>query len=222
MARDIEEIRREIEETRGRLRATSEAIGWKADLPARARDVIRETAGVVRERVRNPEREPGRPTGGVGSRPSLGERVRETRGALAERMGSAKEAVGSVAGAAAEKAGAAREAVVEGAGSATDSVSGIREQAADRLPSGGDLREGAGRAVGVARANPVPMALGALAVGVAAGLLLPRTEVEDERIGPLADEVKERGADIGREAAERGREVAQEAIERGRTPSGSR
>ena len=38
MARDIAEIRRDIEETRERLRDTAEAIGWKADVPARARD----------------------------------------------------------------------------------------------------------------------------------------------------------------------------------------
>jgi hypothetical protein len=43
-------------------------------------------------------------------------------------------------------------------------------------------------------------------VGFVAGLLLPSTRVENERIGPMADQVKE-------EAVERGKHVAQQAAE---------
>ena len=51
MSRDIAVIRHDIEQTRGRLRDTAEAIGWKADVPSRARDILRESAALVRERV---------------------------------------------------------------------------------------------------------------------------------------------------------------------------
>jgi len=211
MARDIDEIRRDIDQTRSRLRETSEAIGWKADLPARARDVIRETAGVVRERLHHPERRaPERAGEGGESGPG---RLSSAKEALAERVGSAKEAVSSATEAAAERAGAAKEAVAERAGSAGASLSAARERAADRLPSAAETRRGVARAASVARGNPVALAAGALVAGIATGLLLPRTELEDERIGPIADDMKERGAELGRETVERGREAAEQAVE---------
>jgi hypothetical protein len=43
-----------------------------------------------------------------------------------------------------------------------------------------------------------------------AGLLIPSTRVEDERIGPMADQVKDRAKETGQEAIERGKHVAKE------------
>jgi Protein of unknown function (DUF3618) len=61
--------------------------------------------------------------------------------------------------------------------------------------------------------NPLGLAIGGAAVGFIVGVLVPSTRVEDERIGPMADEVKSTAADAGREALERGRTVVQEAGE---------
>ena len=55
------------------------------------------------------------------------------------------------------------------------------------------------------------MAIGGAAVGFIAGLLAPSTRMEDERIGPMADDAKATAADAGREAFERGKDVVQEA-----------
>ena len=55
------------------------------------------------------------------------------------------------------------------------------------------------------------LAIGGAAVGFIAGLLAPSTRMEDERIGPMADDVKATAADAGREALERGKDVVQEA-----------
>jgi hypothetical protein len=46
-----------------------------------------------------------------------------------------------------------------------------------------------------------------------AGLLIPSTRVEDEKIGPMADQVKDRAKETGQEALERGKHVAQEAAQ---------
>jgi F0F1-type ATP synthase membrane subunit b/b' len=50
-------------------------------------------------------------------------------------------------------------------------------------------------------------------VGFIAGMLIPSTRVEDERIGPMADDVKAKVKETGQEALERGKEVAQETAE---------
>lgn len=82
-------------------------------------------------------------------------------------------------------------------------------KAGDATPSAEDVK----RAAGVAQENPIGLALGAVAVGFVAGMLLPSTRVEDERIGPVADQVKEKARETGQEALERGKQVAQEAKE---------
>jgi hypothetical protein len=50
----------------------------------------------------------------------------------------------------------------------------------------------------------------AVAVGFLAGLAVPSTRVEDERLGPVADQVKDKVKETGQEALDRGKQVAQE------------
>lgn len=134
MGQDPSEIRQDIEHTRGEMGDTVDALGYKADVPGRARGRM-------------------------------------------ERMKS--KVMGST-------------------------------------PDSGEMREGAQQAVGVAQENPIGLALGAAAVGFVAGMAIPSTQVEDERIGPMADRVKDQARETGGEAMERGREVAQQAAESAR------
>jgi len=71
----------------------------------------------------------------------------------------------------------------------------------------------AGQAAGVAQENPLGLAVGAAAVGFVAGMLIPSTRIEDEKIGPMADQVKEKARETGQEALERGKEVARQTAE---------
>ena len=71
----------------------------------------------------------------------------------------------------------------------------------------------AGQAAGVAQENPLGLAVGAAAVGFVAGMLIPSTRVEDEKIGPMADQVKDKARETGQEALERGKEVARQTAE---------
>ena len=48
MGKDASEIRREIEETRARMGDTVEALGYKADVPARVKDAVNERVETVR------------------------------------------------------------------------------------------------------------------------------------------------------------------------------
>jgi gas vesicle protein len=92
------------------------------------------------------------------------------------------------------------------AGSMASSVS-------ERTPSAQDVKQGARNAVGMAQENPLGLALGSIAVGFVAGLMVPSTRVEDERLGPIADQVKEKAIETGQEALDRGKQVVQETAQ---------
>jgi ElaB/YqjD/DUF883 family membrane-anchored ribosome-binding protein len=124
MGQDPGQIRQEIEETRGRMGDTVEALGYKADVPGRAKE------------------------------------------AVSDRVDAAKQ--------------------------------------------------GTRRAAGMAQENPLGLAIGAVAVGFVGGLLIPSTRVEDEKIGPMADQVKEKAKETGQEAMERGKEVAHQTVDSAR------
>jgi Protein of unknown function (DUF3618) len=108
-----------------------------------------------------------------------------------ERMGDTVEALGYKA---------------DVPGRAKEAVSGRVDTVKPKMPS-------RGQAAGMARENPLGLAVGAVAVGFVAGLAIPSTRVEDEKIGPLADDVKEKAKETGQEAMERGKEVARQAAD---------
>jgi len=95
-------------------------------------------------------------------------------------------------------------------GSGTDSMGSAMN---DMTPSKDEMAAQARRAKGLAQDNPLGMAIGAVAVGFLAGLAIPSTRVENERLGPMADEIKDRAKSLGEEALERGKEVATEAAQ---------
>jgi ElaB/YqjD/DUF883 family membrane-anchored ribosome-binding protein len=121
--------------------------------------------------------------------------IEETRA----RMGDTAEALGHKA----DVPGRAREAISGRVESVKSTFGGAKESVSDATPS-------AQQAVGIAKENPLGLAIGATAVGFVAGLLIPSTRVEDEKIGPMADQLKEQAKETGQEAIERGKQVAQD------------
>jgi hypothetical protein len=92
-----------------------------------------------------------------------------------------------------------------------EQMSGTASKVSGATPDSGDVKDGARQAAGVAQENPIGLALGGVAVGFLAGMVLPATRVENERVGPIADDVKEQVKQTGQEALERGKQVAQDA-----------
>ncbi len=98
-------------------------------------------------------------------------------------------------------------------GRARDKVQSVTSKVTGSTPDSGDVKQGARQAAGVAKENPLGLAVGAAAVGFLAGMLVPSTKVEDEKIGAMADQVKDKVKETGQEAIERGKDVAQQAAD---------
>ena len=92
-------------------------------------------------------------------------------------------------------------------------MQGTTSRLGDATPDSGQVKDGAKQAVGIAEENPIGLALGGVAVGFIAGMLLPSTRMEDEKVGPIAAEVKEKAIETGQEAVERGKDVAGQVAE---------
>ena len=69
------------------------------------------------------------------------------------------------------------------------------------------------KAAGVAQENPLGLAVGGSRSGFLAGMLVPSSRVEDEKLGPMADKVKDQAKETGQEALERDKQVAQSAAQ---------
>ena len=98
---------------------------------------------------------------------------------------------------------------VDALGYKADVKSRAKERITRMTPDGRQVK----RAASSAQENPLGLAIGGIAVGFLAGLAVPSSRVEDEKIGPMADQVKDQIKETGQEALDRGKEVAQQAAQ---------
>lgn len=96
---------------------------------------------------------------------------------------------------------------------AKDRVTQVKDRVVGTAPGTADMKEGAQQAVSIAQENPLGLAIGSMAVGFIAGMLIPGTRVENEKLGPMSDQVTEQIKSTASEAVEHGKEVAQEAAQ---------
>jgi ElaB/YqjD/DUF883 family membrane-anchored ribosome-binding protein len=100
---------------------------------------------------------------------------------------------------------------------AKENLQDKKDSAKDRIvggtPDSDEVKHKAKKAASVAQENPLGLAIGAVAVGFIAGMLIPSTRVEDEKLGGMADDVKAKVKETGSEALEHGKQVAQEAAQ---------
>jgi hypothetical protein len=150
MGQDPDAIRQDIAQTRAEMSETVEAVGYKADVPSRAKEAV-------------------------------SEKVENVKAKVSDTASRAKEA-----------------------------VAGTTSRVGEATPGRGEVTQQTRRVAGLAKENPLGLAIGAAAVGFLAGLAVPSTRVEDERLGPVADQVKDKVKETGQEALDRGRQVAQE------------
>ena len=142
----------------------------------------------------------------------MGEEPRTIRNEIEdtrERMGDTVEALAHKA----DVKSRAKESVSEKVDTVKSKVTGAKDSVGESTPDTAQVKQGARRVVGIAQDNPIGLALGSVAVGFIAGLLIPSTRVEDEKLGPMADRVKEKATGAGQQALERGKEVAQDVAD---------
>jgi ElaB/YqjD/DUF883 family membrane-anchored ribosome-binding protein len=126
-----------------------------------------------------------------------------------ERMGETIDALGYKA----DVKSRAKDNVTGKVESVKERLGMAGQQASDATPDAEQVKQQARRAAGVAQENPLGLAVGAVAVGFLAGMLVPSSTVEDEKLGPVADRVKDQAKETGQEALDRGKEVAQSAAQ---------
>jgi gas vesicle protein len=97
--------------------------------------------------------------------------------------------------------------------SAKESIVGVKDKVVGGTPDAGEVKAKARRGASVAQENPLGLAIGAVAVGFVAGMLIPSTRVEDEKLGEASDSVIEKVKETGQEALEHGKQVAQDAAQ---------
>ena len=105
------------------------------------------------------------------------------------------------------------EGIRETASRIRGSTERIGSKASDAMPAADDVRRSGRRMVSSAESNPLGLAIGAMSAGFLVGLAFPSTRIENERLGPTADRVKQQAAELGEEALERGKVVAEETVE---------
>jgi uncharacterized protein YjbJ (UPF0337 family) len=99
---------------------------------------------------------------------------------------------------------------VDALGYKADVKSRAKESVASKT---GDVKNAGRRVASTAEENPLGLAIGGIAVGFLAGVMIPSTRVESEKIGPAADQVKGQIKETASEAVDRGKQVAQEAAQ---------
>jgi gas vesicle protein len=109
--------------------------------------------------------------------------------------------------------GRVKESITEKRDRLVEQIQGTRGKVGEAAPDAEQVKEGAREVVGVAEENPLGLAIGGLAAGFLVGMLLPSSKIEDERVGPIADQVKETATETAEEAVDRGREVASQVAE---------
>ena len=94
-----------------------------------------------------------------------------------------------------------------------EKILGVKDKVVGAAPDSGEMKDKAKQAGSIAQQNPLGLAIGSVAVGFLAGMLVPSTRVEDEHLGPIADDVKDKVRETGQDALEHGKQVAQDAAQ---------
>jgi hypothetical protein len=135
--------------------------------------------------------------------------IEETR----SRMGDTVEAIGYKADVPSRVRDNVNERIASVKGTIGDAVSGTKDAVfGTTRERAGDASESTKRAVSVAMENPLGLALGALALGFLGGLLLPVSDLERERIGPVREQIADRAQAAVAEAVDAGKSVLQETL----------
>jgi len=98
-------------------------------------------------------------------------------------------------------------------GKLSDVKDAVAGTASNVLPDG----ERVGRLKDTAERNPLGLAVGGVALGFVAGLLLPSTRVENKAMGETSDKITDAVKETASDAIESGKQVAEDATDSAKT-----
>ena len=166
----------------------------------------------IRDEIEQTRQEMGETVGAIGYKTDVKSRTREKVSDTKDKItGKAADMKDRVTGSAAD----VKDRVTPSGGSSggPSALSTATDRLQSATPDAEQVKYKARRAASVAQENPLGLAVGSIALGFLAGALIPSTDVENEKIGPIADQIKEEAQNVGHEVVDRGKAVAQQAQE---------
>jgi len=190
---EVDEIRRQIEESRRNLGAAVGALAYKADIKNRGKEALADKKEAVMEKVDElKDKLPG--GGGAGGDGGIGETIK------------AKLPDGDAIKAKLPDGETIKSKIPDGIGDAASRIG-------DAAPSKEDIKRKAQDAGGVAQDHPIAVAAGAAAAGLVAGLAIPETDLEREKLGPTARNVREQVQGRAQEIIQQVKDGAKDAVD---------
>ncbi len=165
---ELDDIRRQIDASRENLGHAVAGLAYKADVKNRGKEVLEDKKEAVMEKV--DELKDKLPTGGE----------------LKDKLPTGGDGVGGLGDKVKAKLPSG-EALKD---KLPDGVSDAASKIADKTPSTEDVKQKAQGAAGVASDHPIAVAAGAAAAGLAAGLAVPETELERQKLKPHAQQAR--------------------------------
>jgi hypothetical protein len=165
---EIDEIRQQIDESRENLGSAVGALAYKADVKNRGKEALEDKKEAVMEKV---DELKSKVTGGDGEGGGIGDKVKS------------KLPEGDAIKSKLPDGDAIKSKIPDGVGDAAARIG-------DAAPSKEDVKAKAQVASNAASAHPFAVTAGAAAAGLVAGVALPETDLEREKLGPTAQKVR--------------------------------
>ena len=194
MGKDASTIKQEIEQTRERMGDTVEALAYKADVGSRLKEGVADRVESVKGTIGN-----------------VMENVKTAVNGTTETVTGA---VGNVSDAVNARAHDGSDAVSGKVGALNERLSNTLQGASNSLQSANQNAQAqTQRVVGIAKENPIGLALVGVALGFLTGSLLPVTDVERKQLGPIRDKVVDQAQAATADLVEAGKAVVAETAQ---------
>ena len=191
---EVEQLRREADRSREDLGQTVGALAYKADVKNRGKEALEDKKEALMEKVDDlKSKVPGVGGGDSyddGSGSSIKDKLPDGQ-AIKDKLPD----------------GEALKAKVP------DSVTDAKNRVAEATPSKEDVKAKAQAAAETAKDNPVAIVAGAAAAGLAAGVAIPQTDIEKEKLGPPAQQARQNIETKVKDTVGQAKSSAQEAVQ---------
>ncbi len=187
---EVDELRQQIDESRENLGASVGALAYKADVKNRGQEAISDKKEAVMEKVDELKSKVSGDGNGGGIGATMKDKLPDGE-SIKSKLPDGEAMKAKVPGSVGDAAGRIGEAA----------------------PSKEDVKQKAQAAADTAKDNPIAVVAGAAAAGLAAGLALPETEIERQKVGPVAQDARQQVESKVKETVQQAKSSAQDAAQ---------